>query len=63
MAERLGHVAEQFTGQKGSTVPLSETIEAFDKLVDGEFDEIPEQAFFLCGGIEDVEANAKKLGG
>lgn len=55
------YVAEQFTGQKGSTVPLSETIEAFDKLVDGEFDEIPEQAFFSIGGVDDVMAQAKKL--
>jgi F-type H+-transporting ATPase subunit beta len=42
-------------------VPLSETIEAFSKIVDGEFDHIPEQAFFLCGGLEDVERNAKGL--
>ncbi|GAA2555477.1 F0F1 ATP synthase subunit beta [Pseudonocardia hydrocarbonoxydans] len=56
-------VAEQFTGQKGSTVPLKETIEAFDKIAKGEFDDYPEQAFFLCGGIEDLEKNKKKLEG
>lgn len=54
-------VAEQFTGQEGSVVSLSETIEAFDRLAKGEFDHLPEQAFFLCGGIDDLEANAAKL--
>ncbi|WP_106849453.1 F0F1 ATP synthase subunit beta [Blastococcus sp. Marseille-P5729] len=54
-------VAEQFTGQPGSVVPLAETIDAFDRLSKGEFDHLPEQAFFMCGGIEDLEANAKKL--
>jgi F-type H+-transporting ATPase subunit beta len=54
-------VAEQFTGQPGKFVPLDETIDAFKKLTQGEYDHIPEQAFFLCGGLDDVEANAKKL--
>ncbi|MBW4947668.1 F0F1 ATP synthase subunit beta, partial [Klebsiella pneumoniae] len=53
-------VAEQFTGQTGSTVPLKETIEAFDKIAKGEFDDVPEQAFFLCGGLDDLERNRKK---
>ena len=56
-------VAEQFTGQPGSTVPLKETIESFDKITKGEFDDVPEQAFFLCGGLEDLERNRKKLEG
>jgi F-type H+-transporting ATPase subunit beta len=54
--------AEQFTGQPGSTVPLKETIEAFDRLTKGEFDHLPEQAFFLIGGLEDLERKAKSLG-
>jgi F-type H+-transporting ATPase subunit beta len=54
-------VAQQFTGQPGSTVPLKETIESFDKIAKGEFDDVPEQAFFLCGGLEDLEKNRKKL--
>jgi F-type H+-transporting ATPase subunit beta len=54
-------VAEQFTGQKGSFVTPEDTIAAFKALCAGEFDHLPEQAFFLCGGIDDVEANAKKL--
>jgi F-type H+-transporting ATPase subunit beta len=54
-------VAEQFTGQPGKFVSLDETIDAFKKLTQGEFDHLPEQAFFLCGGIEDVIENAKRL--
>src|SRR3954462_7447461 len=54
-------VAEQFTGQPGSFVPIAETIDSFQRLTEGEFDEYPEQAFFLCGGLEDVEEKAKKL--
>jgi F-type H+-transporting ATPase subunit beta len=55
------YVARNFTGIEGSTVPLAETIEAFTKIADGEYDHLPEQAFFLCGGLEDVERNAKGL--
>src|ERR687894_136466 len=54
-------VAEQFTGQPGSTVPLKETLEAFDKISKGEFDDYPEQAFFLCGGLEDLDKNRKRV--
>jgi F-type H+/Na+-transporting ATPase subunit beta len=54
-------VAEQFTGQKGSFVPIAETLESFKKLTEGEYDHLPEQAFFSVGGIEDVEAAAKRL--
>jgi F-type H+/Na+-transporting ATPase subunit beta len=54
-------VAEQFTGQPGSFVPIAETIDSFKRLSEGDFDDYPEQAFFLCGGLEDVERNAKKL--
>jgi len=56
-------VAKVFTGIDGSYVPVAETIEAFKAIADGQFDHIPEQAFFLCGGIEDLLANAKKLAG
>ncbi|MHA3701377.1 F0F1 ATP synthase subunit beta [Jatrophihabitans sp. YIM 134969] len=54
-------VAKQFTGIDGSFVPIEETVDAFKRLCDGEFDEYPEQAFFMCGGIEDLERNAQKL--
>jgi F-type H+-transporting ATPase subunit beta len=56
------HVAKQFTGVDGSDVPLDETIVAFNAIIDGDYDHFPEQAFFLCGGIEDLKANAKELG-
>ncbi|MHB2024134.1 MAG: F0F1 ATP synthase subunit beta, partial [Mycobacteriales bacterium] len=54
-------VAEQFTGIPGKFVSLDETIDSFRRLTEGEFDHLPEQAFFLCGGVEDVEAKAKEL--
>jgi len=54
-------VAKAFTGQDGSFVPLDETIASFKALADGDYDHVPEQAFFMCGGLEDVEANAAKL--
>ncbi|MFK4098950.1 F0F1 ATP synthase subunit beta [Streptomyces sp. NPDC019531] len=56
------HVAKQFTGVDGSDVPLDESIAAFNAIIDGDYDHFPEQAFFLCGGIEDLKANAKELG-
>jgi F-type H+/Na+-transporting ATPase subunit beta len=49
------YVAKQFTGIEGSTVPVADTIEAFNKIADGEYDHVAEQAFFMCGGLEDVE--------
>ena len=55
------YVAKQFTGVDGVTVPIADTVESFEKLIDGELDHIPEQAFFNAGGIDDVLANAKKL--
>ncbi len=54
-------VAEQFTGIPGKFVPLAETISSFKALTEGEYDHLPEQAFFLCGGVDDVEAKAKEL--
>ncbi|MGW5331615.1 F0F1 ATP synthase subunit beta [Streptomyces bauhiniae] len=56
------HVAKQFTGVDGSDVPVEETIAAFNAILDGEYDHFPEQAFFMCGGIEDLKKNAKELG-
>ncbi|TNC22097.1 F0F1 ATP synthase subunit beta [Amycolatopsis alkalitolerans] len=53
--------AEQFTGQPGSNVPLKDTIEAFDKITKGEYDHLPEQAFHLVGGLDDVEKKADEL--
>ncbi|MEO6778185.1 MAG: F0F1 ATP synthase subunit beta [Gemmatimonadaceae bacterium] len=56
-------VAEQFTGIPGKYVKLEETISSFERLVAGEFDEYPEQAFFMAGGADDVIANAAKMKG
>ncbi|MEE9227639.1 MAG: F0F1 ATP synthase subunit beta [Acidimicrobiia bacterium] len=54
-------VAEQFVGIPGKTVPLEETIRGFRMVVDGEVDELPEQAFYMAGGMDDVFAKAKEL--
>jgi F-type H+-transporting ATPase subunit beta len=54
-------VARNFTGIEGSFVPLSETIEAFTKIADGDYDDYPEQAFFMDGGLEDVERKAAEI--
>ncbi|MDE2944490.1 MAG: F0F1 ATP synthase subunit beta [Gemmatimonadota bacterium] len=55
------HVAEQFTGIPGRYVPLETTIESFERVVEGEFDHLPEQAFYMVGGIEEAIEQAKKL--
>ncbi|HZW45653.1 MAG TPA: F0F1 ATP synthase subunit beta [Dermatophilaceae bacterium] len=49
------YVAKQFTGLEGSTVSLADSIEGFTKIADGEYDNVAEQAFFMCGGLDDVE--------
>ena len=49
------YTAEKFTGVPGTTVPVSETVEAFRRIAEGEYDEIPEQAFYNIGGIDDLE--------
>ena len=55
-------VGEVFTGLPGIFVPVQETVESFEALVNGELDDIPEQAFFNVGGVESVLAKAKTLG-
>jgi F-type H+-transporting ATPase subunit beta len=54
-------VAEVFTGAPGKYVPLKDTISGFRKIVDGEFDHLPEQAFYMVGTIEEAVEKAKKL--
>jgi len=49
------YVAKQFTGIEGSTVSLEDTVEAFTKICNGDYDHVAEQAFFMCGGLDDVE--------
>jgi F-type H+-transporting ATPase subunit beta len=55
------HVAEAFTGKPGKYVKLEDTIRGFKEIVDGKHDEIPEQAFYMKGGIEEVVEEAKKM--
>src|SRR5678809_1102801 len=52
-------VASQFTGMEGKYVKLEETISSFERLTQGEFDQYPEQAFFMCGGADDIVKNAE----
>lgn len=56
------HVAEQFTGQKGSYVPVKTTVANFKDILDGKYDHIPEDAFRLVGSMDDVIAKAKDMG-
>jgi F-type H+-transporting ATPase subunit beta len=55
------YVAEQFTGQPGVFTPLEETVASFKAVTEGKYDNLPEQAFYMVGGIEDVEKKAKEL--
>jgi F-type H+-transporting ATPase subunit beta len=57
------HVAEQFTGIPGKYVPLADTVRGFKDLVDGKCDDLPEQAFFMVGGIEEAAEQARQLAG
>ena len=52
-------VAEQFTGLKGKYVPIADTIKGFKEIVEGKHDDIPEQAFYLVGTIEEALEKAK----
>ncbi len=55
------NVAEQFTGMQGKYVQLEDTINSFSEILEGKHDDLPEQAFYLVGNIEDVKAKAKKI--
>src|ERR1700728_1481004 len=55
-------VAEQFTGRPGAYVKLEDTIAAFAEVLDDKLDHLPEQAFYMAGGIDEVKANAEKMG-
>ena len=56
------HVAEQFTGQKGSYVPVKETVRGFGEILAGKYDHLPEEAFRLVGSIDEVIEKAKEMG-
>lgn len=57
------HVAEQFTGTPGKYVSLKDTVQAFKAVLDGEVDDLPEQAFYMVGGLDEVKEAAEKLKG
>jgi F-type H+-transporting ATPase subunit beta len=56
------HVAETFTGSPGKYVKLEDTIKGFRAIADGQYDDTPEQAFYMVGVIEEAEEKARKLG-
>jgi F-type H+-transporting ATPase subunit beta len=55
------HVAETFTGQAGKYVEIKDTVRGFKEIIEGRCDDIPEQAFVMMGGIEEVRARAEKM--
>jgi F-type H+-transporting ATPase subunit beta len=55
------HVAEQFTGTPGKYVPIKETLEAFKEVISGNMDDIPEQAFYMVGNLDEVHEKAKEI--
>ncbi len=55
------HVAEQFTGMEGLYVKLEDTIRGFKEIVEGKHDDLPEQAFYMVGTIEEAQDKAQKL--
>jgi F-type H+-transporting ATPase subunit beta len=57
------HVAEQFTGRAGRYVKIQDTVRGFKMILDGQLDDVPEQAFYMKGGIEEVMEEAAKMKG
>ena len=55
------HVAEQFTGIPGAYVKIEDTVRSCMEIIDGKHDDVPEQAFYMKGGIEEVLETAEKL--
>jgi F-type H+-transporting ATPase subunit beta len=56
-------VAEAFTGSPGKYVPISETVRGFAEIIEGKHDDLPEQAFFMVGGIDEAVEKARKMMG
>jgi F0F1-type ATP synthase beta subunit len=54
-------VAEAFTGRSGAYVPIRETVRGFKELLEGKWDHLPEQAFYMVGGIEEAAEQAEKM--
>lgn len=57
------HVAEQFTGSPGAYVPIKDTVRSFQEILDGKHDDLPEDAFYMVGTIEEAVAKAKRMAG
>ncbi len=57
------HVAETFSGRPGAYVSLKDTVRGFKEIIDGKHDDLPEQAFYMVGGIEEVVKNAQEMAG
>jgi len=55
-------VSEVFTGRPGKYVKIEDTVRGFKEILEGKHDNLPEQAFYMAGGIEDVVEEAKKMG-
>jgi F-type H+-transporting ATPase subunit beta len=55
------HVAEQFTGAPGRYVKIADTVKGFKEIVDGKYDDVPEQAFYMKGTIDEVVQAAEKM--
>ncbi|MCP4728003.1 MAG: F0F1 ATP synthase subunit beta, partial [bacterium] len=55
------HVAETFTGTPGKYVTVKDTVKGFKEIIDGKHDDLPEQAFYMVGGIEEVQEKAAKM--
>jgi len=54
-------VAEQFTGREGKYVPLADTVTGFKEILEGRHDDLPEQAFYMTGNIDDAVENANRM--
>jgi F-type H+/Na+-transporting ATPase subunit beta len=54
-------VAENFTGREGRYVKIADTIAGFKRIISGELDDLPEQAFYMCGTIDEAIENAKQM--
>jgi F-type H+-transporting ATPase subunit beta len=55
-------VSEVFTGRPGKYVKVADTVRGFKEILEGKYDHLPEQAFYMVGGIEEVVEEAKKMG-
>ena len=55
------HVAETFTGMKGKYVKIADTVRGFKEICEGKYDDLPERAFYMVGGIEEAVEKAKQM--